>query len=76
MRCKIHNKPATMVCARCGDSMCPLCAEFIDGAWFCPDCAIEERRFIAGLRYRDIMIPTNGEGFMEETSGEADIDAA
>jgi len=55
--------------------MCPLCAEFIDGAWFCPDCAIEERRFIAGLRYRDIMIPTNGEGFMEETSGEADIDA-
>jgi hypothetical protein len=29
-----------------------MCAELIDGSWFCPDCAIDERRIIAGLSYR------------------------
>jgi hypothetical protein len=29
-----------------------MCAELIDGSWFCPDCAIDERKIIAGLSYR------------------------
>jgi hypothetical protein len=29
-----------------------MCAEFLEGAWFCPDCATEERRIAAGRSYR------------------------
>lgn len=76
MRCKIHDQPATMVCARCNDLMCPLCAEFINGAWFCPKCAVVERRFAAGLRYRDIMTPGRGDVLMDENLGEAEGEVA
>jgi hypothetical protein len=37
--------------------MCPACAEYIDGSWFCPKCAVGERRFAAGLDYNNIMAP-------------------
>jgi hypothetical protein len=58
MNCKIHNQPLTMICARCADTMCPMCAEYIDGSWFCPKCAVRERRFAAGLDYHNIMAPS------------------
>ena len=52
MRCKLHNQPCRMVCTRCAEVMCSMCAELIDGSRFCPDCAIDERRIAAGLSYR------------------------
>lgn len=29
-----------------------MCAELIEGSWFCPECAAEEHRIAAGLIYR------------------------
>ncbi len=52
MRCNLHNQPCRMVCTRCSELICSMCAELIDGSWFCPDCAIDERKIIAGLSYR------------------------
>ena len=52
MKCRLHNQPRRMVCARCDNSMCSMCAEVVDGAWFCPDCAVEERRIATGKVYR------------------------
>ena len=45
-----------MICSRCADIMCPLCAEFIDGNWYCPECAILERKIAAGLDYRTLLV--------------------
>jgi hypothetical protein len=52
MKCTLHNQPCRIVCTRCADITCSMCAESIDGSWFCPDCAIDERRTAAGLSYR------------------------
>ena len=35
--------------------MCPMCAEYIDGSWFCPHCATKERRIAAGIDYQDLI---------------------
>ena len=74
MKCKIHNQPKTLTCARCDDSVCPMCAEYIDGSWFCPHCAVKERRIAAGLDYRDIMAI----GMVEPSPGDeaTDFDVA
>jgi hypothetical protein len=29
-----------------------MCAELVEGSWFCPDCAAEEGRIAAGRTYR------------------------
>jgi Zn finger protein HypA/HybF involved in hydrogenase expression len=73
MVCKIHGQPRSMTCSRCADNMCPMCAEYIDGSWFCPNCAVRERRIAAGLDYQDLMSIGYGEsGSGEETAeGEA-----
>jgi len=52
MKCRLHNQPRRRVCARCADLICSMCAEYIEGSWFCPDCAAEERRIAAGQSYR------------------------
>ena len=68
MNCKIHDQPLTMSCTRCADTMCPACAEYIDGNWFCPKCAVGERRFAAGLEYHNIMAPAGADyAYGEET---------
>ena len=61
MDCRIHDRSKEMVCSRCADTMCSLCAEFIDGNWFCPECAIDERRIAAGLNYRHLVAVSYGE---------------
>jgi hypothetical protein len=67
MECKIHTNAKEMVCSRCADMMCALCAEFIDGNWYCPDCAISERRIAAGLNYGRLVAAGYGEPpFSEE----------
>lgn len=61
-----------MICSRCADTMCPLCAEFIDGNWYCPECAIAERRIAAGLNYRDFILVRYGEpAYEDEASGDS-----
>ena len=55
MTCKVHDQPRSMICSRCTDNMCPMCAEYIDGSWFCPGCAAKERRLVAGLDYQDLI---------------------
>lgn len=75
MKCHIHNQPFTMTCARCADTMCPKCAEYIDGSWYCPECAVKERRFAAGLNdYRDFILLGRGEYVGGEEA--SDIDAS
>jgi hypothetical protein len=50
-----------------------MCAEYIDGSWYCPTCAIKERRFAAGLEdYREFMLMGPGEHFGGEESGDLD----
>lgn len=73
MKCKIHHQPLTMNCARCADTMCPMCAEYIDGSWFCPKCAVRERRFAAGLDYHNIMAPKSGESARFEDTPDFDF---
>jgi hypothetical protein len=73
MDCKLHNKPKSMTCLRCSADMCPRCAEFIDGSWFCPECAVTERRIAAGLNYQDLLATGMGETPYVEDSGESDI---
>jgi hypothetical protein len=55
MTCKVHGQPKSMTCYRCTDNMCPMCAEYIDGSWFCPLCAAKERRIAAGIDYQDLI---------------------
>ena len=70
MDCRIHDRAKGMICSRCADTMCPLCAEFINGSWYCPDCAITERRIAAGLDYRDFIAVNYGEpAYGDEASG-------
>jgi len=52
MKCRLHNQPRRRVCARCAEPVCSMCAELVEGSWFCPDCAAEERRIAAGQSYR------------------------
>ena len=52
MKCRLHNQPHRTVCARCDDLICSMCAEAVDGSWFCPDCAVEERKAAARRRYQ------------------------
>ena len=61
MTCKLHNKPKETVCARCSDAVCPKCAEYIDGNWYCPQCAIRERGIAAGLDYFALAAVGTGE---------------
>jgi hypothetical protein len=61
MNCKLHDKPKEIVCARCADAVCPKCAEYIDGSWFCPQCAIRERGIAAGLDYFALVGAGTGE---------------
>lgn len=68
MKCELHNQPRRMTCARCDDLMCSMCAEFIDGSWFCPECATEERRITSGLEYYRIAA-----GLQTETFRDVDI---
>ncbi len=55
MTCKVHGQPKGMACSRCTDNMCPMCAEYIGGSWFCPHCATKERRIAAGIDYEDLI---------------------
>ena len=73
MNCKIHNQPKTMVCAGCADTMCAMCAEYIDGNWFCQNCAIRERKIAAGMNLRDIMAVNLMEQNYSEETGDTDF---
>jgi hypothetical protein len=73
MVCKIHGQPKSMTCSRCGDTMCPMCAEYIDGTWFCSHCALKERRIAAGIEYQDLIAIGFGDPGSEEPTGEGDI---
>ena len=68
MTCKLHNKSKEIVCTRCADLVCPECAEYIDGSWFCPQCAIRERGIAAGLDYFALVGVGAGEStYVDET---------
>ena len=73
MTCKVHSQPRSMVCSRCADNMCPMCAEYIDGSWFCPHCAAGERRIAAGIDYEDLIAIGIAENLPDEApvQGEA-----
>ena len=76
MDCKIHNKPRSMDCSRCSDAMCPMCAEYIGGSWFCPKCAAIERRIAEGLHdldYYDLMAAGLGDVAVGDDFGDIDI---
>jgi hypothetical protein len=73
MRCKIHDQPLTMTCEGCSDNMCPACAEYIDGRWFCPRCAVKERRIAAGLDYYDQMAIGFGDSGYESEAGSSGV---
>jgi hypothetical protein len=32
-----------------------MCAEYVDGSWFCPHCAAKEHRITAGIEYQDLV---------------------
>jgi hypothetical protein len=32
-----------------------MCAEYIDGSWFCPHCAAKEHRIAAGIDFQDLI---------------------
>jgi hypothetical protein len=53
--------------------MCSICAEYIDGNWFCPDCAILERKIAAGLDYRDFISVQYAEPTYREDATEKEI---
>ena len=73
MICKIHGQPKSMTCTRCSDAVCPMCAEYIDGSWFCPHCAPAERRIAAGSDYLNPMAVGLGDGLSAEESPQVDI---
>ena len=73
MICKVHGQPKSMTCSRCSDNMCPMCAEYIDGSWFCPRCATSERRLAAGIEYQDLLALGLGESAPGEEIIEGDI---
>jgi hypothetical protein len=73
MKCKLHDEPKEKTCARCSDAMCPRCAEYIDGSWFCPQCAIRERGIAAGMDYYALMATGTGEPVYAEEIGEPDL---
>jgi hypothetical protein len=50
-----------------------MCAEYIDGSWFCPHCAVKERRIAAGLDYRGIMAIGMVEPSSGDEAGESDV---
>ena len=73
MTCTVHGQPKSMTCSRCSDSVCPMCAEYIDGSWFCPHCATSERRISAGIDYQDLMAIASGESMSGEETIEGEI---
>lgn len=73
MNCRLHNQQMDMVCARCADNMCPMCAEYINGAWFCPQCAIKERGIAAGLDYYDMMAASTGGPIYRDEAADLDV---
>jgi len=73
MKCKLHNQPRRIACTRCAETICSMCAELIEGSWFCPDCAIEERRFAASLSYRQFTADIGHEPSCREDIHEFEI---
>lgn len=71
--CKVHGQPKSMTCSRCSDNMCPMCAEYIDGSWFCPHCATRERRIAAGIEYQDLVAIELDESMLLEETIEGEI---
>jgi hypothetical protein len=55
MTCKVHDQPQSMTCFQCARNMCPMCAEYIDGRWFCPRCAAGERSIAVGIGYEELL---------------------
>jgi hypothetical protein len=53
--------------------MCPMCAEYIGGSWFCPSCAASERRIAAGIEYQELLALSLGESAPGEETTEGDI---
>jgi hypothetical protein len=51
--------------------MCSMCAEYIGGSWFCPTCAIKERRIAAGLDFDLMATGLADSGLAEEAGLEA-----
>jgi hypothetical protein len=50
-----------------------MCAEYIEGSWFCPDCAAEERKIAAGLSYRQFAADIGHEPAYREDIHEYEI---
>ncbi len=73
MKCKLHNQPRRIICIRCADVICSMCAEYIEGSWFCPDCAVEERKIAAGLSYRQFAADIGHEPAYREDIHEYEI---